>query len=488
MDIYSLLSSFDNVEKAELPIDYNLLLHDFDDDGAKVKMKYRITDVLGQGGSSIVYKAERIESVRYRDEVLEAPHIQVIKEYYPSQLVNSIKREKDGTLTIADSARDAFEKGRKRFLNGYIIHSNMERVHQNQTITPVDILSGNNTEYIVMESSEGIPLNKCRDEIKTITDISEIMLSLSMAIRRYHKTDNHYVHLDIKPANILKVKNTNIVFIFDFDSIQKVSDIKDGNYAFLSFSSEWAAPEQRQTGRHKDITEVTDLFSIGAVFFWLLTNRNLDVNNDILFSGGNWNLGSDNRYLENVDHRCVGIVKEILSATLEPAPSCRCQDIDTLINMFSRLHELSLQREFFGNEIESIALKKRTHSNELINIKKKLQQNRCVIVPASDYEVKRNLFKEYIRNSRSKYNAVYWLPFRDSIMDTIVSELSVENSILKDDMSKEALYGYKMRILFGHKKDTLLIIDGYRGDVDDDKHLDDLIDNGEFQLVILRHD
>jgi hypothetical protein len=189
--------------------------------------------------------------------------------------------------------------------------------------------------------------------------------------------------------------------------------------------------------------------------------------------------------MKDVDPRCIGITKEILTMTLEPAPSCRWQDIDLLINKLMQLQEMSGQKEFLSEALQHNEVSADRDPQGIQIIRKKLSSANYYIVSRNDERVQRGIVGEFVWENKKKYNAVLWLNFKDSVIDTIVSSLQFENGLLDENQSREALYGYKLRLLYGHGPDTLVVIDGYKGNAKEDPHLKDLIHGGDFHVIVI---
>lgn len=230
-----------------------------------------IGDVIGEGGCCISYKGE----------MLMEPHLPVIvKECFPLNLpierrliLNSADKD-DYSLIFENEEQEGREKERfdarkDMFKRGILHNASLSRLNETNELFAVG--EANNTCYSFSIYSKGEVLS---DYILThflsIPEITRIVISLCRSIRRYHKAG--YIYLDCKPDNILVTKDgdgNTVTKIIDFDTIipYEKRNFKKNPY---TYSLGWAAPEQMDP--NEPVSYKTDVFSIGAVLFWLLTN------------------------------------------------------------------------------------------------------------------------------------------------------------------------------------------------------------------------
>jgi serine/threonine protein kinase len=245
---------------------------------------------IGYGGSCLVYKAEKHST---------PPHKVIIKEFYPTDYAKYFTRnEDDGSLTYTHSVSaivNLIEDEKTNFKNGvneqvafYEKDSNhrlgsmpeyLEVKHE-----PND--AAHYTIYSVLDLVGGKTLDEKRSDDLSLCDIAQIMQSLCNAVGVLHGSGKLY--LDIKPENIFVFEKdvSYRIGLFDFDTVL------DNNLEALSgsiqpFSQDWCAPEQKPW-QPKMISTATDVFAIGAVFYWLITgkdtkdityNTNISLNN-----------------------------------------------------------------------------------------------------------------------------------------------------------------------------------------------------------------
>lgn len=209
--------------------------------------RYEITDVLGKGAMGIVYKA--IDPKINRTVAIK------------SLQVNSGMTEED----IVEF-RDRFS--REAQFAGKLSHTNI--------VTVYDVAEEGDTTYIAMEYIEGRTLEEIiekRVPLK-VKQIIDIMVQICEGLSFAHK--NSVVHRDIKPANII-VTDDDTVKIMDF-GVAKFSSSTATVAGTVMGTPSYMSPEQI-TGKAVDYR--TDIFSLGAVFYELLTHEKAFPGNNI---------------------------------------------------------------------------------------------------------------------------------------------------------------------------------------------------------------
>ena len=201
--------------------------------GQIIKDRYKILELLGEGGMAFVYKAEDRQLKRI-------VAIKTLKPNYVQQetFVERFKRE---AQTVAN-------------LN----HPNIVQIFD---------WGIEGEPFFVMEYIEGNTLTSIIAKKKTISigDILFIGAQVSDGLQAAH--NRGLVHRDIKPGNIMitpsgkvKVTDFGIVSIQNEDSdITKTGSIL-GTASYIS-------PEQAQG---KPVSVESDLYSLGIVFFCLI--------------------------------------------------------------------------------------------------------------------------------------------------------------------------------------------------------------------------
>ena len=126
--------------------------------------------------------------------------------------------------------------------------------------------------FFVMEYIEGDPVNVfCRGKTLNNRARCELFLKILNAVSYAHR--NLVVHRDLKPGNIF-VTPDGIPMLLDFGVAKLISGNGDGGHTATTllrpFTPEYASPEQVLG---LSVTTSTDIYSLGAVFYELLTDR-----------------------------------------------------------------------------------------------------------------------------------------------------------------------------------------------------------------------
>lgn len=201
--------------------------------------RYEVRSVLGHGGSGVVYKG--YDPVISRDVALK-------------------------TLSLNVFSPENQAKVKSRFLSevqtvGKLSHPNIVAVF--------DAGQQEHWAYIAMDYAKGQPLTEYvkEDALLPVAEVYLIGLKVAQALNFAHQ--QNVVHCDIKPANIIYDRESFDVKVTDFGIAQWL-DAAHTETGEIMGSPLYMAPEQLQ-GR--PVTEQTDIFSLGATLYQLLTGQ-----------------------------------------------------------------------------------------------------------------------------------------------------------------------------------------------------------------------
>lgn len=137
-------------------------------------------------------------------------------------------------------------------------------------VTMYDVGHDGNTDYIVMEYVDGETLKKKIEREGALDETTALKIAMQIAEALEHAHQNHLVHCDIKPHNIL-ITQAGRVKVTDFGIAQAAtSTAKHTNVGFIMGSAPYLSPEQAR-GQMPDSR--SDLYSLGIVLYEMLTGR-----------------------------------------------------------------------------------------------------------------------------------------------------------------------------------------------------------------------
>ncbi len=220
--------------------------------------KYSIVRKLGQGGFGITYEGEQTGLNRRV----------AIKEFFMKDYCN--RNDDTSHVTIgSEGSRDMVAEYRRKFLKEAQLIASMEDVPH--IIRIYDIFEENETAYYVMAFVDGGSL---KDLVKRESRLSEqqavgYIAQVGEALAKLH--ERNILHLDIKPDNVLLTPQGEAMLI-DF-GVSKHYDEKGSQTSStpLGLSKGYAPTEQYQQGGMSQFTPATDVYSLAATLYNLLT-------------------------------------------------------------------------------------------------------------------------------------------------------------------------------------------------------------------------
>lgn len=203
--------------------------------GKRLDGRYEIQSVLGIGGMAVVYRA-------FDHKLHRNVAVKVLRD---------------------DAAMD--EESRRRFHTEYqavgmLSHQNIRAVY--------DVVASGDTEYIVMEYVDGINLKQYLKKKGSLSWKEALYFSAQIARALEHAHERGIVHMDIKPQNIMLLRD-GTVKVADFGIAQLEGDAENDASEALG-SIHYISPEQ---ARGEPVDARSDIYSLGVVMYEMLTGK-----------------------------------------------------------------------------------------------------------------------------------------------------------------------------------------------------------------------
>ncbi len=202
-------------------------------------------------------------------------------------------------------------------------HPNIVQVH--------DVGQRDGLYYIVMQFVDGQSLDDILTRRKKlpVKDAVTVVRKVAQALAAAHAKG--IIHRDIKPANIMVTKEGRVK-VMDFGLARPVN-------ASLTMTGEvlgtpyFMAPEQ---AKGEELDGRSDIYSLGATFFYLLTGRNL-FDGGTPFTVAMKHVQEDPPDLSAVDPKIPPAVCRIVARMLEKEPAKRPASMDEVVRELESL-------------------------------------------------------------------------------------------------------------------------------------------------------
>ena len=203
--------------------------------GRLLDNRYEILEVIGTGGMAVVYKA---------------------RCHRLNRLV-AVKILKDDNLDDEDFRRRFHAESQAVAM---LSHPNIVSVYDVSTSVMAD--------YIVMELIEGITLKQYMAKKGVLNWKETLHFAMQIAKALEHAHSKGIVHRDIKPHNIMVLKNGSVK-VMDFGIARMISRGNTLTKEALG-SVHYISPEQARGGR---IDDRSDIYSLGVVMYEMMAGR-----------------------------------------------------------------------------------------------------------------------------------------------------------------------------------------------------------------------
>ena len=224
--------------------------------------KYKILKLLGKGRFSFVYLVEKNGKT--------GSHF-VVKEFFPHDFV---ERKKNNEVFLKNRLTpwkiDEFNSLKEIFQKEA---NNLKKITSSTHLGVPSFISYheniNNTAYLVTSYTEITSFENYIQQLNSPELIVKLLREILLILEHIHSYNIY--HQDIKYENIL-IKKDSTPLIIDFGASVILYDKKTGKYLNTA-SPETAAIEQLSLSYPPEINESTDVYSVAALIYRILTGR-----------------------------------------------------------------------------------------------------------------------------------------------------------------------------------------------------------------------
>ncbi len=206
----------------------------------------------------------RIPNYEITEKIAESPQAAVYRAYH--------KRE-PGRKLVLKVLKAAYLTEQKRYQFRQKIE-HLRVLNDPLVITPLAFEAKDGLCFLTQDYFEGVPLDRLAEARSPfpLADFLAVACRLAQALEKVH--EGGIIHGGVKPRNVLVRPESLEVRLIDFISAVDVRDISHFIYdrCFVRQTLSYTSPEQTGRINHR-VGFSSDLYSLGVVFYELLTGR-----------------------------------------------------------------------------------------------------------------------------------------------------------------------------------------------------------------------
>ena len=204
-----------------------------------------------------------------------------IKEFFPKDFCG---RDNTSHLTLGtQNNAETVEKLKARFLKEA---KNIAKLDHNGIVRIHDIFEENNTAYYVMDYIDGESLSEMVKRVGPLSESKAIEYIRKVGDALDYIHSRNMTHFDVKPANIMIRRKDDAPILIDF-GLSKQYDIHgDATSTLMQGVSQGYSPlELYSAGCVSSFSPQTDVYSLGATLYYLVTGNIPPIASDIIDNG-----------------------------------------------------------------------------------------------------------------------------------------------------------------------------------------------------------
>ena len=460
------------------------------EEGKKEAICFFIEGEPKRGGSCLVY------SVRWQQAGTMFRGI--LKECYPSEWGNlpAIERKENGQLFIPGEWMEAYQNQLTKMRQAYELQMRISLQDHlvNRVVEERGIYYGcYGACYSLMAYADGVSYEQVKDS--NLRETLETLLSVARFLKIYH--DAGYVHLDIKPENLLILPETRqLVKVLDYDSSVSLKELHT-KMVRLSRSEQWEAPELAAFASGSGMTErewmrkqrrigiYTDQYPFGRILA-----KRLGIPEQLDHSiPKNWLWETNHPWLEEVRPCVREKLQQFFSHTLAIATQNRYPSDEALIAALEELVAASDPTAIF---LRSSYLEKKAtfygREDELKQMERLQKERKRIFLTGMGGIGKSELARTYAVEHRREYDTVILARY-ESTLEDVIRRVSIEHLVHfgGEGLPPEQYFALAKRKLKECcvEEKVLLILDNL--DVDSDTGMQEFLEMGWNVIVTTRY-
>ena len=261
--------------------------------GYLLNKRYRIVEILGQGGMAAVYRA--------KDENLGVD-----------------VAVKENLFTTEEYAR---QFRREAVILANLRHPNLPRVTDHFVVE-------DQGQYLVMDYIEGEDLRQRMERVNILPDEEVIIIGAALceALTYLHSRNPQVLHRDVKPGNV-KITSDGQIFLVDF-GLAKVIHNLQSEQSIIGGTPSFMSPEQ--TLGHP-VDHRTDIYSLGICIFEMCLGTLPFSKGDL----GYHHLHTAPPIPKEIDPAMPQVFNDVILRCMQKKPEERFQSVQEIVQAFS---------------------------------------------------------------------------------------------------------------------------------------------------------